>query len=199
MPAPLNPRLNLPKGIRDIVAKSAKGATVMGGTAMLGSPPYAIDGPALTGQLPVSRLSTPDTDRSHVLAPDGSGGLTTRAEAGNVTAGFDGGGSPLAGGAVQDVAIRSARTITSWTLIADQVGAVTIGVLRGTLADLIAGSPPAASLTAANDPELAAEVAATDSTLTGWTTALAAGDVVRFVLSAVDGVQTKVTLELVTT
>jgi hypothetical protein len=155
------------------------GSTVMGGTVVLpGSPPYDINSPAITGNLPLERVS----------------GLVR-----TVTAGFDGGGSPLTLPVTQDVFIGSARSITSWELIADQTGAATIEVLRGTLADLIAGSPPVASITAANDPELAAEVAATDSTLPGWTKTLAAGDVLRFVLSAVDGVQTKLTLTLTTT
>ena len=310
MPAPLNPRLNLPKGIRDIVLRTVKGggATVMGGTAMLGNPPYDIDGPALTGQLPIERLSTDDTDTTHAVVPDGAGGITTGPiptptleevlTAGNdagthtitgtngvldltddgaarlqgkfgtgdapgitvyvyggsdahggygavvlagaadgagndgrlgiytggssgelgdvlisdgasrmvwrplgrsIVVGFDAAGSPLALGAEpMDIPILSDRALTGWVLIADQPGAVTLSVLVGTLADLEAGTPPAVSLTGGYDPALVGGMAAT-GTLAGWTTALAAGDVVRVGLSAVDGVVTKVTLTLVTT
>lgn len=152
--------------------------TAMGGTVLIGDPPYALDGPALTGQLPIARVS----------------GLVR-----TITAGFDGGGSALVLPAFVDVAISSARTLTGWSLLADQVGAVTVEVLRGTLADMEAGTPPSASLTGGSDPELAGVMAAADSALAGWTTSLAAGDVVRFVLSAVDGVQTKATLTLTTT
>jgi hypothetical protein len=193
-------RLNLVKGVRDIAGgKSASGGvSAMGGVVLIATPPHALDGPEHTGQLPIERLSTAETDAAMVLAPDGAGGIEARIPAGSIVCGFDGGGSPLTGGATQDVYIPSARTITNWTLIADQTGDATIGVLVGTLTNLIAGSPPVASITAANDPELSGDVGATDSTLAGWTTALAAGDVVRFVLSAVDGVQTKLTLSLTT-
>ena len=194
------PRLSLPREIRRIVGKvdGGGGSTIGGGTILTTVQRPALAGPEHTGQLPIERLSTAETDPTEVLAPDGAGGVEFRAAGGAIVCGFDGGGSPLTGGAVQDVYIRSARTITSWTLIADQSGAATVGVLLGTLTNLIAGSPPVASITAGNDPELAAEVGATDSTLTGWTPALAAGDVVRFVLSATDGVQTKLTLSLAT-
>ena len=176
------------------------GSTVMGGTVVLpGSPPYDINSPAITGKLPVTRLSTTETDPALVATPDGAGGVEFRAQGGCIAVGFDGGGSPLTASAAQDVFIRSDRTITSWELIADQTGDSLIEVLKGTLTDLIAGSPPVASITGGGDPEVETEIAATDSTLAGWTPALAAGDVLRFVLSEVDGVQTKLTLTLTTT
>jgi len=120
-------------------------------------------------------------------------------DGGTVVVGFDGGGAPLSPGAIQDIYIRSARTITSWEMLADQLGAATVTVLRGTMTDLIAGTSPAESLTDGSDPELAAAIAAQDSTLAGWTKSLAAGDVLRFTLSAVDGTLTKINLNLITT
>ena len=169
--------------------------TVMGGTVLVGSPPYALDGPALIGKLPLARISTTETDTTLVARPDGTGGVEFAAEAagggGTIFAGFDGGGAPLTT-ATQDIYIRSARTITGWELIADQAGSCTVEVLHGPLADLIAGSPPTTSL---GSVALAGVIAATGS-LSG---SLAAADVVRCALSAVDGVQTKATLTLTTT
>ena len=130
---------------------------------------------------------------------DEEGVLHGPQDGGTVVVGFDGGGAPLSPGAIQDIYIRSARTITSWEMLADQLGAATVTVLRGTMTDLIAGTSPAESLTDGSDPELAAAIAAQDSTLAGWTKSLAAGDVLRFTLSAVDGTLTKINLNLITT
>jgi hypothetical protein len=84
MPRPLNPRLNLPKGIRDIVG-APPSSTGGGGTILLTSPPQPIDGPGLTGNLPITRLSTADMNPADVIAPDGAGGVTARAEVGGHT------------------------------------------------------------------------------------------------------------------
>jgi hypothetical protein len=57
------------------------GGTVMGGTVVLpGSPPYDINSPAVTGNLPVTRLSTTETDATLVARPNGTGGIEFDAE-----------------------------------------------------------------------------------------------------------------------
>ena len=227
-------RTHLTNELQKAKPAAAASSTSGGGTNLLTVPPHPHHGADHTGALPISDLTTSETDVTKVLGPDGLGGIEVRPEAtisvsdgstvvdpvsamvfsgavvtdagggiadvavtggsaggGTIFVGFDGGGSPLTT-ATQDIYIRSARTITGWELIADQAGSCTVDVLQGTMADLIAGSPPVASL---GSVALGGVVAATGS-LSG---SLAAADVVRFVLSAVDGLQTKATLTLVTT
>lgn len=99
-----------------------------------------------------------------------------------VTAVFDGGTEAAAAGAVCCVRIPRAGTIVKATLLADQAGAAVVDVWK----DSYANYPPtdADSITAAAPPTLAAAIKAEDAVLTGWTTALAAGDVLAFHLDA---------------
>jgi hypothetical protein len=75
-------------------AASADAPTAMGGTVPLTAKPHALAGPEHTGQLPVTRLSTVETDPTLVAAPDGTGGVNFRADTGGLT--VDDEGTPLA-------------------------------------------------------------------------------------------------------
>jgi len=72
-------------------------------------------------------------------------------------------------------------TITGWTLIADQSGSAQITVKKASYA----GYPTTASIVAAAPPNLSSARKNTSTTLTGWTTAITAGDIVEFVLDSV--------------
>jgi hypothetical protein len=93
---------------------------------------------------------------------------------------IDGGGSAITTGIKGDLIIDFSCTINSWTLLADQSGAIKIDVWR----DVYGSYPPtdADSLTNAHEPEIAASgVSAQDTNLADWTsTAIVAGDVLRF-------------------
>lgn len=71
-----------------------------------------------------------------------------------------------------------AATITQATLLADVSGSIVIDIWKDTYANY----PPtvADTITAAAKPTLAAAQKSQDATLTGWTTAIAAGDVLGF-------------------
>jgi hypothetical protein len=99
-----------------------------------------------------------------------------------VVAVIDGGTAAITGNPEVDVTIPAAGTITSWTLLADVAGTAVIDIWNDTYANF----PPtdADSITAAALPTLAGTNKATDSTLTGWDKALAAGDVLRFHLDS---------------
>lgn len=103
----------------------------------------------------------------------------------------DGGGSVIQPGIKGDVRIPWDAIITKWTLLADVSGSIVIDIWKDTLANY----PPtnAGSITASAPPTLSAEVAAEDSTLTGWTTSISAGDVLRFNVDSASTV-TRVTL-----
>jgi hypothetical protein len=56
------------------------GSTIGGGNALLDAEQHALDGAEHTGDLDVGRLATAELDTTKVAAPDGTGGLTFRAE-----------------------------------------------------------------------------------------------------------------------
>ncbi len=96
---------------------------------------------------------------------------------------MDGAGSTLTIGIKGDIQIDFAATIISATLLADQSGSIVVNVWK----DVYANYPPDVSdkITASAPPTITATTKSTDSTLTGWTTAISAGDVLRFNVDSV--------------
>lgn len=106
----------------------------------------------------------------------------------------DGAGAPITTGAKQVYLTVPAKfQITQWRLIADQVGSVVVDLW----VDDFPSFPPtvADTITAAAKPTLTAQQAAQSSTLTGWTTSLAAGDVMEVNIDSAATI-TKLTLTL---
>lgn len=62
------------------------------------------------------------------------------------------------------------------TLLADQTGSIVIDILKGTYADY----PQTTSITASAKPTISSGIKVKDSTLSGWTISLTAGDTLRF-------------------
>jgi|GEM_PF-2904777 len=104
---------------------------------------------------------------------------------------IDGGGSTPATGSKGFLQIPFAGTITGWTIIGDVSGSASITVKKSTFAAF----PTNTSIVAAAPPALATQQNATSTTLTGWTTAIVAGDVLEFVLASATTV-TRLVLEL---
>jgi hypothetical protein len=106
---------------------------------------------------------------------------------------IDGGGSAITTGEKGHLEIPFACTITQATLLADQTGSIVIDIWKSTYA----GFPPtvANTITASAKPTLASASKYQDDTLTGWTTAIAAGDILAFNVDSVATV-TRVTLNL---
>ena len=118
--------------------------------------------------------------------------LIPAAEAGiNIV--LDGGGAAIAAGQQFDIEIPFDMTIQSATLLADQAGDIVIDLW----VDSYANYPPtdADSITASAPPTLSAAASAQDTTLTGWTTALSAGSIMRVNVDSAATVQ-RVTLSL---
>lgn len=103
---------------------------------------------------------------------------------------MDGGGSPIPTGYQASMQVPFACTITKATLLADAVGNFVMDVKKTTFA----GYPTAASIVAAAPPTLAAAQSSQNTTLTGWTTAIASGDILEFFVTS--GSITKATLSL---
>ena len=83
--------------------------------------------------------------------------------------------------------------ITSWTLVADQTGSIVIDLWKDTYANF----PPtvADSITGSAKPTLSSAVKNQSSTLTGWTTGISAGDIIRFNVDSASTL-TRITLSI---
>lgn len=90
----------------------------------------------------------------------------------------DGGGSAITTGLKSLVRVPFDGTITGWTVMSDVVGSVVVDVWK----DSFAASPPTVADTIAGTekPTLSSAQKAEDTTLTTWTTAITAGDVLAF-------------------
>lgn len=91
---------------------------------------------------------------------------------------IDGGGSAITAGAKGFLEIPFACTIQQVTMLADQPGSIAVDIWR----DTYANHPPtdAVSITASAVPTISAASKSQDSTLTGWTTSISAGDILGF-------------------
>jgi hypothetical protein len=122
-------------------------------------------------------VTAADAGGKTVVTIPGGGGT------GTIYAVVDGGGVALGAGIMGDVSLPFAGTITGYTLLADQAGNLVLDLWKDTYANF----PPtvADTITAAAKPTLAAAAKTQDSTLTGWSKAIVAGDVLRFVIDSV--------------
>ncbi len=147
--------------------------------------------------------SLPSGAANLVLAtPNGSSGtaslralvaadLPTTVQVGTAGITIDGGGSTPTTGSKGFLQIPFAGTITSWTVIGDVSGSASFTVKKSTFAAF----PTNSSIVASAKPTLSSQQNATSATLTGWTTAITAGDVLEFVLDSATTV-TRLVLEL---
>jgi len=90
---------------------------------------------------------------------------------------IDGGGSAITTGVKGDIYFPFACTINEVTLLADQSGSIVLDLW----VDTYANYPPtvADTITASAKPTISSTTKAQDATLTGWTTAVAAGKSMR--------------------
>jgi hypothetical protein len=103
----------------------------------------------------------------------------------------DGGSATPTTGSKGFLQIPFAGTITGWTLIGDVSGSASFDIKKSTFASF----PTNASIVASAPPALSTQQNATSTALTGWTTAIAVGDVMEFVLSSATTVK-RLVLEL---
>lgn len=104
-----------------------------------------------------------------------------------VGATFDGGGGDISAGTQHDQFIPFAFTITKVTLLADAAGSIVIDIWKDTYGNY----PPTAAdkITASAPPTLSSASKGQDSTLTGWTKAVAAGSTLRFNVTSCTGIK----------
>ena len=89
---------------------------------------------------------------------------------------LDGGGAVITTGPKGSIVCPFAGTIYGWDIVADQVGSIVVDVWKANNA-----VPTVANtITAAAKPTLTADQQEQSTTLTGWTTSVAEGDVFKF-------------------
>lgn len=105
----------------------------------------------------------------------------------------DGGGSVLSTGIIGDLHVPFACTITGAYAFADQSGSIVVDVWKDTYANY----PPtdADSITASAPVTISTATKSADTTLTGWTLSVAAGDILRFNIDSVTTI-TRLTIAL---
>jgi len=129
---------------------------------------------------PLAHAASHATAGSDAITPasiGAAGASHTHSSTESINIIIDGGGSAITTGVKTDLLIPYACTITAARLLADQTGSIVVDLWKDTYANF----PPTAgdSITAAAKPTLSSGFKYEDTTLTGWTTALAAGDYLR--------------------
>lgn len=106
---------------------------------------------------------------------------------------IDGGTVTITTGVKGDLAIPFNCTITSVELLANQAGSIVIDIWKDTYTNF----PPtvADTIVSAAKPTISNAVKSLDSTLTGWTTAVTSGDILRFNVDSVTSIK-RVTVTL---
>lgn len=112
--------------------------------------------------------------------------LDAKAKPGQIGITFDAGAGDLAVASFGDFIVPWDATITGWTILCPETVTAQIDVL----VDSLANFPPniGDSITGGNPPSITGTQTEQDTTLTGWSTGLVSGTVVRFVLSSVSAV-----------
>lgn len=110
---------------------------------------------------------------------------------------IDGGGAVITAGMKSYVEVPYACTITQATLLADQSGSIVMDIFKCTYANFDPTTHPASGdkITASAPPTISSAKKSQDSTLTGWTKALAAGDILGFNVNSCSTI-TRATLSL---
>lgn len=119
--------------------------------------------------------------------------LPTTAKTLSLTLIIDGGGSAITTGQKGHLEVPFACAISRVTMLADQTGSIVVDIWKDTYANF----PPtdADSITASAPPTISSAVKSQDSTLTGWTKAIAAGNILAFNVDSCATI-TRVTISL---
>ena len=94
--------------------------------------------------------------------------------------GIDGGVTAISTGSKGFIVVPYACTIKAWTILSNAAGSIVVDVKKSNYSDF----PTTASIAASAKPTLATAQKNTDTTLTGWTTSVSAGDIIEFVVDS---------------
>ena len=138
----------------------------------------------VVGILPPSNLGSGTAGPNTVLRGDGTWGPLPGTETLSVV--LEGYGSVIGTGVRGHLYIPYPCTVVGAVLLADQAGSLVVDIWKSAFSAF----PPviAGTIVAAAKPTLAAAASSRDLTLTGWSTTLAAGDVLAFNVDSVSAV-----------
>lgn len=136
--------------------------------------------------------SATQPDFSDLTGTASSSQLPSNQKLGAVGTVIDGGGAVINTGQKGYILCPYSGTITSATLIADQSGSCVIDVWKAAYPTIPTVSN---SIVASDPPTLSSSQKSQDTTLTGWTTSVSAGDVIGFNVNSASTI-TRVMLEL---
>ena len=154
----------------------------------------AITAPATSATLTVADGKTLTASNTITLTGTDSVSMNvTNNKLATLTFIIDGGGSAITTGVKGDIEVPFACTITAARMFADQSGSIVVDIWKDTYANYPA--TVADTITASAKPTISSTTKSQDTTLTGWTTSISAGDVLRFNVDSASTV-TRVTLSL---
>lgn len=113
--------------------------------------------------------------------------LIRRTDVGAITFVFDGGGSAITTGLKRDCYVTYDCNIVGCVMLADQTGSMVVDLWK----DSYDNYPPtiADTITASAKPTISSAVKSTDTVLTGWTTSISAGDIIRPNVDSCSGIE----------
>ena len=128
-----------------------------------------------------------DDALGHWVPGTASAGATTNQNRRAIYLVLDGGGQAITTGVKADVRVPYSGTITGWEMVANASGSIVIDVWKDTYANF----PPTVADTIAGSekPTLSSASKNQDTTLSTWTTAITAGDWLRFNVDSAATVQ----------
>lgn len=98
---------------------------------------------------------------------------------------LDGGDAPVVAGSECDVEVPFDAVITGWTIVADAVGSTVVDIRKADYASY----PTASSIAGTEKPTLSSAQKNQDLGLGTWTTAVAAGDILKARVETVTGLK----------
>ncbi len=201
-----------PRGLTGYTGPAGNSVTGPTGNASTAVGPTGYTGP--TGNTgPTGTLTGPTGPSGGPTGPTGNTGPTGRTGptgagstgptgAGATVAGvqfvIDGGGATITTGMKGYLQMDFAGTITQANLLGDRSGSIVVNIWKCTYAQFDAGATRPVvgdKITASAPPTISTATKSTDSTLTGWTVAFAAGDILAFNVDSVTSMQ-RVTVDL---
>lgn len=179
------------------------GNSVTGPTGLSATGTTGPTGPGLTGPTGATGVSGPTGPNGGPTGPTGNTGPTGRtgptgpAQVADFEFVMDGIGSVLPTGISGYLTVDFAGTLQQGTLLADQSGSIVVDIFKCTFAAYDPPTHPAAAdkITASAPLTISGAKKVQDSTLSGWTTAFAAGDIFAFSITSVATI-TKCTVAL---
>lgn len=154
------------------------GPTGVTGASLTGPTGNTGPSPGSTGPTGPTGMTGP-TGPTGATGATGATGMTGPAQTFGLEMVIDNQAVAISTGIKLVVEVPFACTITQAELLADQTGSIVVNIWKCTYAQYDPPTTPTSAnkITASAPPTISSAKKATDSTLTGWTTAIAAGDV----------------------